>query len=72
MLSTTIETSATEYCIRIKSEKERHFLEIIRGLLALGVIEAFDRAPTKLLMPEETTETLSADDFARQYRDLVD
>jgi hypothetical protein len=72
MLPTTLETTAMEYCIRIKSEKERHFLEIVRALQALGVIEAYAPAPSELQMPEEAIELLSAHDFARQYRDLVD
>ncbi|MCB0568328.1 MAG: hypothetical protein KDC66_01120 [Phaeodactylibacter sp.] len=60
-----------EYRIRIKVGKEQAFLQIIRALQSLGVVEIAERVVT----PEQNSKPesrLKADEVASQYRDLVD
>jgi hypothetical protein len=61
-----------DYCIRIKEGKERAFLDIIHALQALGVVERFELATPQEVYELEALHNISVDDFARQYRDLVD
>lgn len=60
-----------EYRIRIKGGKEQAFLQIIRALQSLGIVENIELA-AKAESPPKPEARLKADEVASQYRDLVD
>lgn len=63
-----------EYKVKVSANKEEAFRKMLDNLKALDVIESYQTAGKKQKenRDKDSKKEKSTDDFAQQYRDLVD